>query len=746
MVSTIFTEPSSSPAFDIDSDDFSTPPESPRTFDTSKFFNKQNNFPSNSFSNPKKGLSFRPKNKNTLFSVNEDKKEVLDDIFNILEDKPISITTATTTPQPKAVVSEKRLPFTVVRVSSSVSQIRPNNNENDIQNSDEVSNIDKDSVEVSNEKTITPTRPLFFPKDSENVSTEKKITPTRPLFFPTRPVPKTTPKENDNKFVPEKKKPEKKKTSTNTGRRQPFLKPNVVFQDISIPSLDKKNNNNIKRPKPFDFNRGGAGKRPLSSVLGFRTTTDATTTSSSTTTEPVELESSTRVATTRASTARTLGNIFNRFSFATERTTTAEPIESIKSLLDLIPKDDVELKETTSSRSLLDLIPISNLDDNSFDFGDVKFENEIDDEKESSTLRASLDIIPIKSTTDHNTINEVEVTEKPIEEDLEDKIVDVPEKTRDLQIIPIPPRPSRPTTTEGTEATTETTTTTTTTSTTESTTDSEETTRRISRLQQIVQSRRTTTFAPATKPKKPFSRKNLFERNRPANRPTISIRFRNRPNVTQVSEVTPIEKETTRKQEEETEQPTTTVPSSSSNEEDETTTAAAQDENITTTELTTPFEKDDEIRPTFGGRQRSRFRPKSKLSDLFPKRRPSSNNKNVPEIRRRPFFRPRNRLTTTRKPLNDIETDDEIKETTAIGTTPNGTPTAPASRPSATPTRRRPTFRRLPTRPPVPQNTKSPLLKSILERARQRGQRRRTTRAPIRVINKVKKFSNPFTQ
>ena len=699
-VSDIFTEPSSSPAFEIGSDDFSTPPESPRTFDTSKFFNKNVNFPSNSFSNPKK---FRPISKNTFQTVNEDKKEVLDDIFNILEDKPIS-----TTPEPKVVVNEKRLPFTVVRVSSSVSQIRPNN-ENNIHVSDKV--LDDD-------------------KDLEEESAEKNISPTKPLFFPTRPLPKTTTKEDNDlpikpKIVPVKQKPEKKKSPANSGSRQPFLKPIAKFPDIRIPSLDKKNNNNIKRPRPFDFNRGGAGKgRPLSPVLGFRTTTEATTTSTSTTTEAVESESSTPVATTRASTARTFANIFNRFSFATEKTTTSEPIEAIKSLLDLIPKD-VEVKETTSSRSLLDLIPISNLDESSFDFEDDKIDNEIsqdDDESETNTLRASLDIIPIKSTTDHNTLNVIDTTEGSIENEKEESL-DVPEKTRDLEIIPIPPRPSRPTTTEVTEAATETTT--------EPNTSFEETTRRISRLQQIVQSRRTTTPSPVTKPNKLFSRKKLFESIRGGNRPTISIRFRNRPNVTQAPDIEPVVSETTQKKEDIDEQQTTTEPSSELTEGVETTISSVSEDDVTTTELTTPFEKDDKIRPTFGGRSRSRFRPKSKLSDLFPKRRPSTDGGNVSDIKRRPFFRPRNRLTTTRKPVNDIDTDEEVKETTAIGTTPGQKTTAS---PTA---RRRPTFRRLPTRPPVPQNTKSPLLKSILDRARQRGQRRRTTRAPIRVVNKV---------
>ena len=640
--------------------------------------------------------------------MNEDKKEVLNDIFNILDDKPFS---TSTTPEPKeVVVNEKRLPFTVVRVSSSVSQIRPNNNENDIQISDKDSSADKDSKEES---------------------VEKNVSPTRPLFFPTRPLPKTTTKENNDlsiksKTVTEKKKPEKKKTPANNGSRQPFLKPIAKFPDIRIPSLDKKSNNNIKRPRPFDFNRGAAGKgRPLSPVLGFRTTTEATTTSTSTTPDAVESESSTPVATTRASTARTFANIFNRFSFATEKTTTSEPVEDIKSLLDLIPKD-VEVKETTSSRSLLELIPISNLDENSFDFEDEKIDNEISqDDAESNTLRASLDIIPIKSTTNRNTLNAIDAPEESIGEDLKEESVEVPEKTRDLEIIPIPPRPSRPTTTEVSEAPTETTT--------ETTTSFEETTRRISRLQQIVQSRRTTTSSPATKPNRLFnsSRKKLFESIRGGNRPTISIRFRNRPNVTKVSEIEPLEKE-----EEIDEQPTTIDPSSVLTEDEETTTSASSEDEFTTTELTTPFEKDDKIRPTFGGRSRSRFRPKSKLSDLFPKRRPSSDGGNVAEIKRRPFFRPRNRLTTTRKPVNDIGTDEEAKETTAIGTTPG-------SKTTASPTaRRRPTFRRLPTRPPVPQNTKSPLLKSILDRARQRGQRRRTTRAPIRVVNKVNMFPN----
>ena len=452
MVSDIFTEPSRSPSstFKIEPTDSSTPPESPRTFDTSKFFKNKNknSFASNSFSNPKKGLSFRPTSKNTFLSVTEDKKEVLDDIFNILEDKPIS-TTTTTTPKPK-LVSEKRLPFTVVRVSSSVSQIRPNTNENDIQVSDKDSTTDGESQEDITEKT----------------------TPTRPLFFPTRPNPKPTSEKNDVlsiKTKPMKQKPEKKKSPTNSGSRQPFLKPIAKFPDIRIPSLDKKNNNNIKRPKPFDFNRGGTGKRPLSPILGFRTTTEATTTSSSTTAISVESDSSTPVETTQASTARTFANIFNRFSFATEKTTTAEPIESIKSLLDLIPKD-IEVKETTSARSLLDLIPISNLDDNSFDFEDDKIDNEIADEEETNTLRASLDIIPIKSTTNRNDLNEIDVTEESIVDDLEDESIDTPEKTRDLQIIPIPPRPSRPTTTEETEPTKETTTA----STTESTSTSDE--------------------------------------------------------------------------------------------------------------------------------------------------------------------------------------------------------------------------------------------------------------------------------
>ena len=89
-------------------------------------------------------------------------------------------------------------------------------------------------------------------------------------------------------IVPDKKKHEKKKSGGSSGSRQPFLKPIAKFPDIRIPSLDKKNNNNnIKRPRPFNFNRGSGG-RPLPSVLGFRTTKTTTEPTTATTRELFE--------------------------------------------------------------------------------------------------------------------------------------------------------------------------------------------------------------------------------------------------------------------------------------------------------------------------------------------------------------------------------------------------------------------------------------------------------------------------
>ena len=704
-VSDIFTEPS----FDIGSDDFSTPPESPRTFDTSKFFNT--NLPSKGSSKSKEGLEKTQKN-SFHTSNNEDKKNVLKDIFNILEDKDV-----VSTSRPKVVVNEKRLPFTVVRVSSSVSQIRPNNNENNIRVSEgKLSNVEKEE------------------------EIEKEQTPSRSsLFFPTRPIPTTTKeiKESPTKprIVPDKKKQDRKKSGGSSGSRQPFLKPIAKFPDIRIPSLDKKNNNNnVKRPRPFNFNRGSGG-RPLSPVLGFRTTTAETTTTTTTAFESESFESST--TTTSTTKPKTFANIFNRFSFATpdkeEETTTTESIESIKSLLDLIPKDVQEAKETTSSRSLLELIPglIINDEENLFDFEDGQIDNEINEATEEvNTLRASLDIIPIKSTTDRNTLNGIEevTTKVSSEEDTRPETGEVPEKTRDLQIIPIPPRPPRPTPTE--EVSKETTEETTPKST---TTPQKTTARKISRLQEIVQRRRTTTSSPPVtvkNPTKPLSRKKLFETIRGGNRPTISIRFRNRPNVTQVSETQPIDVDTSSKVE--GIQPTDQSLSPETTKEDtDNTEPTESNEEETTTELSEADKTNNGVRPTIGGgRSRSRFRPKSKLSDLFPKRRPSGNTGNIGN-KRRPFFRPRNRLTTL-PPSSTIEDDNEDTETT-INTTPK-------SQTPASTARRRPTFRRLPTRPPVPQNTRSPLLKSILDRARQRGVGRRTTRAPLTIVNKVNKF------
>ena len=711
-MSDIFIESASeSPNFEIGKDDFSTPPESPRTFDTSKFFNSNRNQPSSNggFS---KSKGFGKTRKNNFQSASEDKKNVLEDIFNILDNKPIP----TTTSKPKVVVGEKRLPFTVVRVSSSVSQIRPNNNDNGIEFTDKVS---------SSEKDIT--------NDDEEL--KKEDASSRPLFsFPTRGTPLTTTPDDEesstqSKFVVDKKKPEKNKFSGNSGSRQPFLKPIAKFPDIRIPSLDKKITDNIKKPRPFDFNRGSGNGRPLPPGLAFRTTTTEANTNPSTTEETTFESQSTEIPTTSTSTRKTFVNIFNRFSFATqeeETTTTTESVNSFKSLLELIPKDE-GTKETTSARSLLDLIPVISNDANvnSLDFEDDRIENEIDSsnvsEGETNTLRASLDIIPIKSTTDRNSLDKVEVTKESDTEDDEKNLLEGSGKTRDLEIIPIPPRPSpsNPTTTEGT---------------TESVTElaaeatTKKTTRKISRLQQIVQSRRTTTSSPSKKPTKPFSRKKLFDTFRTGNRPTISIRFRNRPNVTQVSEIEPITDFTTSKEKQENEiDPTVSISSSDTTTfELDTTPTSGSEDDVETTELSTTISKENNfVRPTIGGgRSKSRFRP-SKLSELFPKRGPSGGN------RRRPFLRPRNRGTTPTA-SNDINDEVESESETTLGTTPDGETTVAPTGP-----RRRPTFRRLPTRPPVPKNTKSPLLKSILDRARQRGINRRTTRAPIRVVNKV---------
>ena len=700
---------------------FSTPPESPRTFDTSKFFKTKSNLPSNGFSKPKTS------SKNNFFSISQ-KKEIdekknvlLKDIFDILDDKPLTSQTSTTPrPSTSVVVNEKRLPFTVVRVSSSVSQIRPNNNENDIRVSEVTTKIEKEDND-GEENDISPLRPLFFPtRENPTTTTEKDVHDTS---------------DEERRIKSDKKKAEKKKSGDkSSGGRQPFLKPIAKFPDIRIPSLDKNRNsggNNVRKQRPtFNFNRGAGKGRPLSPVLGFRTstTTESTTTPFSTSRlESLATESS--IASTTLS-PRTFANIFNRFSFATQETSdeTTESIEAIKSLLDLIPKDE-ERKETTSARSLLELIPGLNTngetDIDSFDFGNG---NEIDADEESlqkevNTLRASLDIIPIKSTTDRNSLNEVDEVQQSkevkeaIEEERSQDTLEIPEKTRDLEIIPIPPRPSRPTTTpiDVTETTTGA-------ILFEDTTIKQTTRRKLSRLQEIVQRRRTTTPSSIVRKTSsgPFSRKKLFEKSRKSgNRPTISIRFRNQANRTtfdiKPTNAAPIEEVKEDEKVNPTEQLLSFKEQLLSLDSIETT---PETEEATTFEPTT-----NEVKPTIGGRgrSRSRFRP-SKLSDLFPKRRPAENS------RRRPFLRPRNRGSTL-SPSSTTVDEDDLTKPTSVTLQESGT--------AETATRRSPTFRRLPTRPPAPQNTRSPLLKSILDRARLRGNGRRTTRAPITIVNKV---------
>ena len=180
-----------------------------------------------------------------------------------------SQTSTTQRPSTTVVVNEKRLPFTVVRVSSSVSQIRPNNNENDIKVS-EVTNFSKVTTKVEKE---------------DNDGEEKDISPLRPLFFPTRENPTSTTEKGEHdtsdeerRIKSDKKKAEKKKSGDkSSGGRQPFLKPIAKFPDIRIPSLDKNRNsgsNTVRKQRPtFNFNRGGGKGRPLSPVLGFRTST-----------------------------------------------------------------------------------------------------------------------------------------------------------------------------------------------------------------------------------------------------------------------------------------------------------------------------------------------------------------------------------------------------------------------------------------------------------------------------------------
>ena len=686
--SELFTVSSESPTFEIGTDDVSKPPEQPRSFDASKFFNTNTNVPSRGLSKNKESKTDW---KNKFFKKNDEKNELLKDIIDILEEKPDEDDSK----GPKVVVNEKRLPFTVVRVSSSVSQIRPNSNENNIRVSGKTPNNEKEEPENDSEANKSTHRTFFFP-------------------------PRTTPRTVIDVTESDKKKSEKKKSSGSSGGRPPFLKPIAKFPDIRIPSLDKKNNNNVRKPenfRKFDFSRGSGKNRPIPSVLDFRTTTVKDTPLTTTDqpsqqgffldNRPKQPEFSGVSDEGSTTTAKVFVNIFNRFSFTTPDDEGVQPTESFKeSLIDLIPKEN-ESKETTSSRSLLDLIPGLNLDSNDNSFEQLDDNDQIDNEvgvdnEEVSTLRASLDIIPIKSTTDRNA---VDVTEAPKEDDVIEEVVRLPETTRDLQIIPIPPRPPRPTPipTDATETTAD------------ANTATEQTTRRISRLQQIVQSRRTTA-SPVSKPTKQLSSK--LETVRTGIRPTISIRFRNKQNAT-VPDVTANDIEASG-----TGQPNDPEPSVQTTKlVVQPTSSIDEDEEVITTEVSTPHSTKSTSKPNIGGRSKSRFRP-SKLSELFPKRGPSSNAAGIGS-KRRPFFGQRNRGTTTPPSSNNDNNDEDNAITTPESIIPKQT------------TRRRPLFRKITTRPPVPQNTRSPLLKSILERARQRGVGRRTTRAPIKIVNKV---------
>ena len=662
-------------------------------------FNSNSNTPSKGTFKDKG--SWKGKN---IFRKDDGKKDVLNDILNILGNPESSENTE----RPKVVVNEKRLPFTVVRVSSSVSQVRTHADENNIRVSGKIESVTKSG-------------------SGDDLEDEEF---TNALFFPPRTTPKTTlDRDSFNKILrnslsPAKRPPLDSKKDEKKSR-PPFLKPVAKFPDIRIPSLDKKKKNNLFK-----------NNRPLSPVLGLRTTTTTEPTPRTTIDElsldfePIVCDNCDKFEGS-TTTPRTF-NAFKRFRFTTpEGDKTTESPAAVKSLIDLIPKVK-EAGETTSSRSLIELIPgVSHI--NAFDLEEGKGNNVViqesdNKEGEVSTLRASLEIVPIRSTTDRNTPNDID--EFDIREDLlakfdeidsEKQTVPGTNKDRDLEIIPIPPRPPRPTTEDSTtagriELTEEV-----------PTVRPEQTTRKLSRLEQIVQSRRTTTTSTINI----SSGSPPTESVRTANRPTISIRFRDRSsNPTEVSKITTNSENNIIKQNGEIKPTDETqfVDAPETTDLDFATTRhSGEEEEDITTELSTPKKVLDNPKPTIGGRGRSKSRFRPKLSELFPKRkRPSGGIGSIAKERPRPFLRPKNRSTV--RPSTD---EDEVNTTE---------PSTAETTPSFSNRNRRPTFRRFTTKPTaIPKNTKSPLLKSILERARQRAALlgRRTTRAPIKVINKV---------
>ena len=580
------------------------PSESPRSFDSSRFFKNNVN------SEPSRHNRFNKLNKakHNIFGggqKEDNKKEVLNDIINILDvdENDETPTSNKNVERPRVVINEKRLPFTVVRVSSSVSQVRDqeqdvNDEENDIKLSGKIESVTKGEPE--NNDIFSFAKTTLEPQVSETTS-------KKPDF-----------RKHENR----------KKTGERTGSRPPFLKPLAKFPDIRIPSLDKerKDKENIKRINKFNFR-----PRKPSVLSALRTTTDSTSASTTdedltTTSRLTRIEIPERKSTTTTpneTTESTTRGLFQGlqgfdglqgFNFATRDD--AESV-SIKSLIDLIPKvkdTDEEtstsytfIDQTSSTQSLINLIPGVRKDSGEqFSSNDKNNKNvvSIGNAAEVNTLRASLEIVPIKSTTDRNAPNRVvigENTNSVANEDDDDGSGDsetrptagIPGSNRDLEIIPIPPRPSPhgPPLSSVVPETTTTSREPTTTLRTVPTTKSRGTTKKLSLLQQIVQRRRTTSAATGESTTTRTT-STLLERarSRDSFRPTITVdvRFRDRPNPTAISRLPPA----------------TTEPSSENDIEGSdqiaTTTQTAEAQEDVTTQATEQ-KVEESPRPTIGG-------------------------------------------------------------------------------------------------------------------------------------------------
>ncbi|TRY80586.1 hypothetical protein TCAL_11630, partial [Tigriopus californicus] len=150
------------------------------------------------------------------------------------------------------------VPFTVIRVSSSVSQVRQESNELDDDEqialpfivettTSEAERVKSETVEPTSDTTATATTSNTSSSTSGNPSTAPSVSQTttsKRLFGP----------------------------------RKPFLRPVAKFQDIKIPSLEPKNRNNADSPlifRPIGDKRTSF-KRPTSAPITTASTSEAT--------------------------------------------------------------------------------------------------------------------------------------------------------------------------------------------------------------------------------------------------------------------------------------------------------------------------------------------------------------------------------------------------------------------------------------------------------------------------------------